>query len=269
MAKKEKKAKSKARKIAEYILLGLFGAFFTFVLAGNISSMVHKKENYGQPIRFGMGTFQIRTSSMEPDIGKGTIVISLKEDTTKFEERLANNETIDVVFANIDVDADFTPNNPLYTPDHRVVTNEVMVHRLQEVHVNEDVEFGKGRYIFVAAGINDEGEYSKKAQHQVFTEVQYLGTVKVTSAFLGGFTKVMSSPIGLIVLLLIPAGYLIATSSIDIYKALKEEEDAENSAPAPTGSERLDSLSAEERARIKNELLQEMLEKKREGKKNE
>ena len=265
MAKKEKKAKSKARKIVEYALLGVFGVIFGVVLAGNISSMIHKKDNYGQPIRFGIGTFQIRTSSMEPDIGKGTIVISKKEDTTKFAQRLQNKETIDVVFANIAVDADFTPDNPIYTPDNRVVTNEVMVHRLMEVHVNEEVELGKGRYTFVAAGINDQGEYAKKAQHQVFTEVQYLGSVKITSSFLGGFTKVMSSPIGLIVLLLIPAGYLIATSSMDIYKALKEEEAGEE-APAPTGSERIDKLSDKDRERIKNELLEEMISKKKETK---
>lgn len=266
MEKKEKKPKSRARKIVEWILLGVFGLFFGVVLAGNISSMIHKKENYGQPIRFGVGTFQIRTSSMEPDIGQGTIVVSYKEDTKKFEERLKNKETIDVVFANINVEADFTPYNPIYTPDKRVVTNEVMVHRLMEVHVNEDVEFGKGRYIFVAAGINDEGEYSKKAQHQVFTEVQYLGSVKITSKFLGGFTKVMSSPIGLIILLLIPAGYLIASSSIDIYRALKAEEEAQGEAVVPTGSERIDKLSEKDRERIKNELLEEMLSKKKEGK---
>ena len=149
---------------------------------------------------------------------------------------MKNVEKIDVVFANIDVDADFTPypGHEGYTPDNRVVTNEPMVHRLMEVHVNKDVEFGKGHYVFVAAGINKVGEYSKINQHQVFTEVQYLGTVKVTSAFLGGFTQVMASPIGLIILLLVPAGYLIATSSIDIYKALKEEEATEEGqAPEP------------------------------------
>jgi len=265
MEKQEKRPKSKARKIIDGALLVLFGGLFAVVLAGNISSMIHKKENYGQPIRFGIGTFQIRTSSMEPEIGKGTIVISKKEDVNTFNERI-QKETIDVVFANINVEADFVPYNPDYTPDYRVVTNEVMVHRLKEVHINEDIEFGKGRYIFVAAGINDQGEYAKKRQHQVFTETQYLGTVKITSGFLGGFTKVMSSPIGLIVLLLIPAGYLIAASSIDIYKALKNEESAEESAPTVTGSERLDNMSEKDKERIKNELLQEMLGKKKGGK---
>ena len=269
MAKREKKPKSKARKIVEWILLGFFGGIFAFVLAGNISSMVHRKENYGQPIRFGYGTFRIITSSMEPDIPKGTIVISKKEDLSTFEERWKNKEIIDVVFANIAVDVDFEPNNKNYTPANRIVTNAPMVHRLQEVHVNKDVEFGKGRYVFVAAGINTGGEYSKENQHQVFTETQYLGTVKVSSRVLGGFTQVMSSPIGLIIILLIPAGYLIATSSIDIYKALKEDEAGVVDKPQPTGSERIDKMSDKDRERIKNELLEEMIKAKKEEKKND
>ena len=269
MAKKERKPKSKAAKIVEYILLGVFGALFCFVLAGNISSMVHKKENYGQPIRFGMGTFQIRTSSMEPEIGKGTVVISMKEDVTQFEDRLKNNQKVDIVFANIDVDVDVDYDNPLYTRGTRVVTNEVMVHRLQEVHINEDVELGKGRYIFVAAGINTLGEHSREEQHQVFTEVQYLGTVKVVSSFLGGFTKVMSSPIGLIILLLIPAGYLIVTSSMDIFKALKEEEGVEVDQKSAANGDHLSSLSDADRQRLKNELLEEMINAKKESKKND
>ena len=264
---KEKKPKSKAAKIVEGILLGIFGALFCFVLAGNISSMVNKKANYGQPIRFGMGTFQIRTSSMEPDIKKGTVVISFKEDVNKFGERLKNNETVDVVFANIDVDVDFVADNPLYTKSTRVVTNEVMVHRLKEVHVNEGVEYGKGHYIFVAAGINTQGEHSREEQHQVFTEVQYLGSVKVVSSFLGGFTKVMSSPLGLIILLLIPAGYLIVTSSMDIFKAFKEQDAQEASGSVSASGEHLSKLSDKDKQRLKEELLEEMIKAKREGKK--
>ena len=65
--KKEKKPKSKARKIIEWVLLGIFllaaGAFG----AGQIDGMIHKSEYYGQTISFGFGSFVILTDSMEPD----------------------------------------------------------------------------------------------------------------------------------------------------------------------------------------------------------
>ena len=68
MAEKTKKPKSKARKIIEWVLFGIFGFACAVVLAANISAMVNKKKNYGQSIRFGVGSFVILTNSMEPDI---------------------------------------------------------------------------------------------------------------------------------------------------------------------------------------------------------
>ena len=53
MAEKTKKPKSKARKIIEWVLFGIFGFACAVVLAANISAMVNKKKNYGQSIRFG------------------------------------------------------------------------------------------------------------------------------------------------------------------------------------------------------------------------
>ena len=79
----------------------------------------------------------------------------------------------------------------------------------------------------------------------------------------------ISSPIGLIVLLLVPAAYLIIESSIDIFKAVKESEETEAEVKKieAEGGERLNNMSDEERKRLKDELLQEMLQSKKEGKK--
>ena len=79
----------------------------------------------------------------------------------------------------------------------------------------------------------------------------------------------VSSPLGLIILLLIPAGYLIVTSSIDIFKAVKEEEtQAEKVAQAEReGGARLDNISEKDRQRLKDELLEEMIKSKKEEKK--
>ena len=65
-----KKPKSKTRKIIEWILFGIFGVAFAVVIAGNISSIIHRDENYGQSLRFGVGSFVVMTTSMEPEIKK-------------------------------------------------------------------------------------------------------------------------------------------------------------------------------------------------------
>ena len=263
---KVKKPKSKARKIIEWVLFGIFGVFFAFVLAGNIDGMVHKDENYGQSIRFGYGSFIVLTSSMEPEIPQDSAIITYKEKVETFKERIDNGEQINITFANIDVDIDFDPDTEEFKHNKGgipVVTNQVMTHRLREVHINENVEYGKGRYIFIAAGINDAGYESNKHQYQIFTEVQYLGVVKVANAFLGSAFNFISSPIGLIILLLIPAAYLIVASSIDIFKAMKESEEAQ---PAET-DDRLAGLSSEDKERLKKELLDEMIKSKQKEKK--
>lgn len=268
MAEKVKKPKSKVRKIIEWVLIGVFGAAAGFVLAANISAMIHKNENYGQSIRFGVGTFVILTDSMEPEICINDFIITYKEDVSKFAEELEQGKTIDVTFMNVSVATNgFKPDTEAFKDKLPTqATNVPMTHRLREVHVDENVAYGEGRYLFVASGINTGGYASKEGQYQVFTEKEYLGTVKSVNPFMGRFMKFISSPIGLIILLLIPAGYLIVASSIDIFKAVKEEETAEGNAPLANG-QHLDNISNDDRERLKNELLEEMLKEKREGKK--
>ncbi len=262
--KKVKKPKSKARKIVEWVLLGIFGVFFAFVLAGNIDGMVHKKDNCGQTIRFGYGSFIIKTNSMEPEIKKGAAIVTYKEDLKKFDERLKKGDKIDVVFSNSYYLSGFEPDTEVFKAGTQIdPTNLVMTHRLREVHIDESVEYGKGRYIFVASGINDGGDYSKKGQYQVFTEKEYLGVVKVSNQFLGGVFSFMTSAWGLILLLLVPAGYLIVTYTMDIFKTLKEAETAEEAERNDPENSKLSKLSDEERARLKKELLDEMVKAKK------
>lgn len=265
---KVKKPKSKARKIIEWVLFGVFGVLFAFVLAGNISGMIHKDENYGQQIRFGYGSFIVLTTSMEPEIKKDSAIITYKEKAESFIERFKNGETIDMTFMNIETYIDFEPDTPAFqraNGGRAVVSNQVMTHRLREVHVDESIEYGNGRYIFVTAGINTGGDYSLEGQYQIFTEKQYLGIVKVSNAFLGKVFNAVASPIGLIILLLIPAGYLIVVSGIDIYRTLKTAEEKEEQS-AKEGH--LSKLNDEERARLKKELLDEMIKQKKGEKKD-
>ena len=275
MAEKVKKEKSKARKIVEWILFGVFGVACVFVLAANVSAMVHKKDNYGQSIRFGVGTFVILTDSMEPEIKKNDFIITYKENVQKFSERLEKGENIDVTFMNIQINAaGFEPDTQAFKDEGHPTdaTNVPMTHRLREVHMNEDVELGKGRYLFVASGINTKGFEAREGQYQIFTEKEYLGTVKSANSGLGKFMNFVSSAWGLIILLLVPGIYLIVISSIDIFKAVKEQEEAEANSSAVdshinNNEDHLSNISQADRERLKNELLEQMIKEKKEGKK--
>ena len=128
------------------------------------------------------------------------------------------------------------------------------------------IHLGEGRYLFVTAGINDRGLYSLQGQYQLFTEKQFLGKVVLYSPVLGSMFSFVTSPFGLIILLLIPTGYLIISSSIDIFKALKTQEEAEKT-EGTTNPEALKNISDADRERLKKELLDEMIKSK--GKKEE
>lgn len=270
MAEKVKKPKSKLRKTIEWVLIGVFGVLAAFAMVSTISGMIHKKEHYGYTIRFGIGTFVVKTESMEPEIKTGAMIITKAEDVTEFKARLDKGENIDVTFFNCPVDGSdivleheefgSSPTEAVYWP---------MTHRLREVHIRENVEFGQGKYVFVASGINEKSEKYSPDQYQLFTEKEYFGTVKVANSFAGHIMDFVSSPLGLIILLLIPAGYLIVTSSIDIFKAVKEEEtQLEKVAQAEReGGDRLDNISEKDRQRLKDELLEEMIKSKKEEKK--
>lgn len=261
-AKKPKKKKSLGRRIFEYVFTGIFGAIAVFIVVGMINGEVHKSENYGQSIRFGFGSFIILTNSMEPEIPKDSAIITYQENVDDIYKTFHAGGVFDITFANVDAGVTFIPDTPEYRDGQRVVTNRIMTHRLMEMHVQENVEYGKGKYIFVTAGINDQGEQSKKGQYQIFTEHEYLGTVKVTNAFLGRVFNFIVSPVGLIIMLLVPAAYLIIVSSIDIYKAMKQSEEENAVAANQTG--KLSTVSEKDRERLKKELLEEMRQKRKE-----
>lgn len=270
--KRVKRPKSKARKIVEWVLFGIFGALAAFVFASIISGMVNKNANHGQSIRFGVGNFIVLTESMEPEIPKDAAIITYKESVDSFVDRFNKGDTVDITFYgawptthfNFEPDTEefkFANGGRPTFPD----TPIPITHRLREVHIYEDIEYGEGRYVFVAAGINHEGSMSKKGQYQYFTESEYLGVVKITNVFMGKVFGFIASPVGLIVLLLVPALYLIVVSGIDIFKTLNENEAKQ---VETTGNAKLDSLSSADRERLKQELLDEMVNSKK-GKKDE
>lgn len=279
--KRVKRPKSKARKIVEWILTGIFLALFAFVMAGQIDGMVHKKDHYNQQIRFGYGTFMVKTDSMKPLYGINTALITYLEDPEKIYERFQKGETVDITFVHWTV-----PTNeytvPYDNPELTVRTNASsdktvdgipMTHRVREIHVNENVKKGNGRYTFITAGINTRSEWMgwKQGdpdmvinQYQAITEKELLGRVVVNSPFLGAVFSFVSSVFGLLILLLIPAFYLVITSVIDIFKAYKEPEPATEGAGGQTNNNNGPvTLSEADKKRLKEQLLEEMISKKK------
>ncbi|NLB48731.1 MAG: hypothetical protein GX813_02690 [Erysipelotrichia bacterium] len=272
--KKNKKPKSKLRKTIEWVFTGIFIALFLVVFAGQIDGMIHKGEHYNQDIRFGFATFIVETNSMEPDYKVDSAIITFLEDPQKIYERYQNGETIDLTFmdaygANTPYTKPLKAENAHYT-NKTQPTNVPMTHRLKEVLINENLIKGEGRYTFIVAGINLEGYASAANQYQAFTEKELLGRVIANSPILGGVFNFVSSPFGLLFLLLIPSFYLIITSVIDLFKAYKEPDELKVESVADqvdvTSSGR--QLSAKDKKLLKDQLLQEMLAKKS-GDKNE
>ena len=283
--KKEKKPKSKARKIIEWVLTGLFAGLFIFFAIGQVDGMIHKKDNYGQTVTFGYAYFVITTDSMEPEYpANKTAIITKKLSADQIVKKFDNGEVVDITFigryyqndATYDY-ADYRPGNISYGGiDYKLEGNEPVypnpntpiTHRLIEYHLEESKQLGEGRYTFVVAGINTGGSYAKEGQYQLLTENELLGIVKVNSKVLGGLFKFITSPWGLLVFLLVPAFYLVITSVLDIFKAMKEPEET----PAeggqnekPTGNASLEGLSEKDKERLKREMLEQMLNKKKGG----
>ena len=292
--KKVKKPKSKTRKIIEWVLTGIFGVFFIILGIGQIDGMVHQKDHYGQMLKYGYGTFVVKTDSMEKDVdnkkvyGVGSALITHLDSPEKIYQEFNAGKVVDVTFYNAysastaytEPDHEKNPELTVRTPIAAVSnTYPIITHRVREIHVNEDpnVKKGQGKYTFIVSGINpystnlgSDGEHPVTInQYQVFTEKELLGRVVVGSAFLGGVFGFVSSIWGLLVLLLIPAFYLVITSVIDVFKAYKEPEEetaaSSNNEESSSGSKGSIELSEADKKRLKEELLQEMLDKKKGG----
>ena len=269
--KKEKKPKSKLRKILEWVFTGIFLALFAVIGLAQIDGLVNKKNHYNQQIRFGYGTFVVQTDSMETEYKVGTAIITYLEDADKIYQKYEAGKNIDVTFFdNYTSENEYT--KPLDNPElteRTGITKYPMTHRIREIHINEDLKKGEGRYTFITSGINRRSEYLGWHegdpdividQYQVFTEKELLGVVHVNSPFLGGVFGFVSSIWGLLILLLIPSFYLIITSVIDIFKAYKEPDDEVKEKKDNSGEV---ELSEADKKRLKEELLKEMLEKKK------
>lgn len=248
-SKKEKKPKSKLRKILDWVITCVFAGLFLFVAAYQIISNSSKKDNYGVPTFAGQSTLVVLTDSMEPQYEVGTAVFIKKVDPSTLK---AGD---DVTF--------------YYSPWKSYMSNPIVTHRIIDIQFDETKVVGE-QYTITVHGINTDsdnchqtgGDRDCTDQTQVFTEKYLVGKVTGSSKFVGGIYKLLSSWYGLLIMLLIPCLYLIVTSVLDIFKALKDDDtvvaEQENNT-AQTSGNALDELSEEDRERLKQELLNEMM----------
>ena len=280
--KKVKKPKSKARKIVEWVLTGIFVALFAVIGIAQIDGMVHKKDHYNQALKFGYGTFVVQTESMEPEYKKGFALVTKYGGFDNMFKEYEAGKKIDLTFYYSDDaynEASLSEycnpkQNPQLTKRIEPEKYPIITHRVMEMHVADATKkAGEGKYIFITAGINNSvasatDNEGRVFQYQAFTDKYVLGRVVIGSAFLGGIFSFVSSIWGLLILLLIPAFYLIITSVIDIFKAYKEPDAAPEAASSNSGETTNSGtleLSEEDKKRLKEELLEEMLNKKKGG----
>ena len=280
---KGKKGKSKTRKIIEWVITGIFLLLFAVIMVGQIDGMIHKKDHYNKMINYGLGAFIVQTDSMEPLYKVNTALITYLEDVDKLYERFQNkkaDEYIDITFVHVTLPDQesfkpLLPENQDLNDRTNSRSTEVdgypMTHRIREIHLNENIAKGKGKYTFITAGINTKSVFMgwhegdpeiTINQYQAFTEKELLGVVRVNSPVLGGVFSFASSVWGLLILLLVPASYLVITSVLDIFKAYKEPEGAKKNNNTSSKNGEIE-LSEEDKKRLKEELLEEMLNKKK------
>ena len=270
MPKKEKKPKSKSRKIVEGILTGITLALLGFAAASLITGMIFKVHTV--PMMFNtFGACQVLTESMEPVYPVKSTIIVQRCSAKELIERFDKGETVDVTFFN----ADIGPGPIDAIPDGKrtpVAINRVMTHRMIAYYIDPQEEEGKGKYLIFTEGINaKETETAKVEQYQVFDETLLIGRVIGKSQFLGFLTTAITSVWGLLIMLLIPSCYMIVTSVLEIFKYYKDPEEegekdvvsTQDGTGASSGNAALEGLSQEDIERLKKEMLDEMLNGKK------
>ena len=269
-----KKPKSKARKIIEWVALGIFGVVFAFIAACNASKIITKQSNaYGQGNSFGYSSYVVLTDSMVPVYNVDDAIITYRESPEEVVKRWneikdlnlepTDKRNINMTFVDGYSKKENSGNSYYYDQTSNVKDDAgnymVMTHQLFNVKVNENVEEGNGRYIFFVHGINKSEHQSGEHQYQAFSEKEYLGVVKTNSSVVGKVSGFFSSVWGLIICLLIPGVYLICGSIYDLYKATREPDEPVPAEANVTSSSNLDNISDKDYDKLKQQMIEEML----------
>ena len=255
--KKPKKPKSKARKIIDWVITGVFAALLVGLGVLQIVNKVSNNQNV-----FGPQYQRIITDSMSPVYKINDVIVIEKTSPAALYKRV----TIDKE-ENVDVSFEWTVNGKKVSMTHRLMS--VTYYEEPQYNMTTGEHF---QYRFVAHGINKESEWCKwsggymdcTGQTQIFNEHALIGKVTRKSPIMAFMTSIW----GLIVLLLVPCLYLLISSIVDIVKAIedKEEVPADGQVVGEASDkpkDPLSGLSEKEKEKLKKQMLDEMLGKKK------
>ena len=269
----QKKPKSKLRKTLEWIGTGIISIVFLFVVTCNVAKLLTRNE-YGQGTSFGYSTYVVLTNSMEPSYKVKTAIVAYKDDPQKICDMFDEIKDLDLEMTderNINLTF-FDAFNERHSSGIDSIDNQttpikaVMTHQLFKYEINEDKKEGEGRYLFFVHGINTESENYKPDQYQVFSEKELLGRVILNSVVIGAISQFITSVWGLFICLLIPALYLIISSVIDVFKAVKMQEDEEENVVSTQEGKttEINEISDEQYEKLKQQMMNEILNGKKE-----
>lgn len=249
------KKKGKKSKIIRNITDGILIVFIAIVALGEMIGLFTRSSNYGVPNVFGHQFMVVLTDSMAKDedgkevypVGDGLVVKKVDLNTIKVGD--------DISF---------------YWPDIRAI----ITHRVYQIDYEADTTTLKD---FVCHGINTDATNYTPDQHQTVAPKYVLGKVTASSKALGGFIQAMQQWWVILLLIIIPCLVIAASSIHDIIKLHKmTEAQAEakyNNNKKIKGSDNpvsstdlLGSLSQEEKQRLKDQMVQEMLDEQKKKK---
>jgi len=273
----EKTRKNRVKKIINWIITGFFAALIGGLV---IFNLVNKYS--GNDYVFGAQYPMVLTDSMEPEYMIGDVLVIKKIDhfDTLVDQYRAGDDGVlsteddatSVIVGNQEILTSGATIDLTFNYDIAGIGEEYSVtHRLRQIVIYNNTDEGEGRFSFTCHGINTDSEQCSTnggdctTQTQTFNETKVIGEVKGVSTFLTFVYKIFTSVWGLLILILIPALYLIITSVIDIVSALndKEEKTPPQLMSQDVKGDVLTSLSDEDKERLKKELLEELLAKEK------
>lgn len=268
MAKKEKKPKSKKRKIIEWSITGLFLALLCTVAGFRIYQAAS-----GNSSVFGTQFPVVLTDSMETDYMVGDVLKVSNAKPEEIKEAFDRGEQIDLSFK-WNIGTYSKPNIQMMT--HRIV--DVMYFEDAEQNINLCYTYNDNvysfdnrgyHYTFVTHGINKNSKQTKEGedltkQLQFSREDQLVGRVKGKSQFLRVMNQIFTSVWTLILLILVPGLYIVITSVLELFSTLDDDEDEKlvtEGAKISTSDDPLKGLSDEDKERLKKQMLDELMKK--------